>query len=189
MGDILGKNKIKDSVYVLYVCVYCVYLLCIYKYTHIQYIFWKYLHVYINIHIIDIIYKLIFWQLYLFWKCRVNISHKLICPLAFRLYHLVEENYLITTYAMLTLLSKCWCCSAVLELEAVFYISRFIIFMSCRWSPLLQNVWSKTHFAFVELKSSVWASGDLATWCWIMFFVWFSHVLSCYGTGVWGKVG
>ncbi len=28
-------------------CVYCVDLLCIYKYTHIQYIFWKYLHVYI----------------------------------------------------------------------------------------------------------------------------------------------
>ncbi len=27
-------------------CVYCVYLLCIYKYSHIQYIFWKYLHVY-----------------------------------------------------------------------------------------------------------------------------------------------
>ncbi len=28
---------------------YCVYLLCIYKYTHIQYIFRKYLHVYIYI--------------------------------------------------------------------------------------------------------------------------------------------
>ncbi len=30
-------------------CVYCVYLLCIYKYKHIQYIFRKYLHVYIYI--------------------------------------------------------------------------------------------------------------------------------------------
>ncbi len=25
-------------------CVFCVYLLCIYKYTHIQYIYWKFLH-------------------------------------------------------------------------------------------------------------------------------------------------
>ncbi len=30
-------------------CVYSVYLLCIYKYTHIQYIFRKYVHVYIYI--------------------------------------------------------------------------------------------------------------------------------------------
>ncbi len=42
-------------------CVYCVYLLFIYKDTHIQYTFWKYLHVYIYIYInmIYIIYKYI----------------------------------------------------------------------------------------------------------------------------------
>ncbi len=40
-------------------CVFCVYLLCIYKSTHIQYIFRKYLHVYIYIHIIYIIEKYI----------------------------------------------------------------------------------------------------------------------------------
>ncbi len=28
--------------------VYSVYLLCIYKYTHIQYIFWKYVHVHLH---------------------------------------------------------------------------------------------------------------------------------------------
>ncbi len=32
-------------------CVYCVYSLCKYKYTHIPYIFWKYLHAYIFTHI------------------------------------------------------------------------------------------------------------------------------------------
>ncbi len=40
-------------------CVYCVYLLWIYKDTHIKYIFWKYLHVYIYVHIINIMYKYI----------------------------------------------------------------------------------------------------------------------------------
>ncbi len=36
----------------MYVCV-----LCIYKYTHIQYIFYKYVHVYIYINIIYVINK------------------------------------------------------------------------------------------------------------------------------------
>ncbi len=30
----------------LYVCVLCIFIMCIYKYIHIQYIFGKYLHVY-----------------------------------------------------------------------------------------------------------------------------------------------
>ncbi len=43
-------------------CVYCVYLLCIYKYKHMQYIFWNIytdLHVYIYFYISYIIYKYI----------------------------------------------------------------------------------------------------------------------------------
>ncbi len=42
-------------------CVYCVYLLCIHKYTHNIYFenIYIYLHVYIYIHIIYIIYKYI----------------------------------------------------------------------------------------------------------------------------------
>ncbi len=42
----------KGFVYIIYVCVLCVCLLFIYKYTHIQYIFWNiytYLIVYIYI--------------------------------------------------------------------------------------------------------------------------------------------
>ncbi len=54
-------NRIQNKVvvYIIYVCVYCVYLLCIYKYTHIHYIFRKYLHIhlYICIIICYIIYK------------------------------------------------------------------------------------------------------------------------------------
>ncbi len=55
-------NRIQNKSFCLHnvcVCVYCVCLLCIYKCTHIQYIFWKYLHVYIYIHRIYIIYKYI----------------------------------------------------------------------------------------------------------------------------------
>ncbi len=33
-------------------CVYCVYLLCIYKYTLMQYIFWRYLHIFTCIYLI-----------------------------------------------------------------------------------------------------------------------------------------
>ncbi len=55
----LIASKINVFVYIMCVCVYCVCLLCIYKCTHIQYIFWKYLHVYIYIHRIYIIYKYI----------------------------------------------------------------------------------------------------------------------------------
>ncbi len=47
---------------VTYVCVLCIFIMCIYKCIHIQHIFWKYLHVlhvYIYIHIISIIYKYI----------------------------------------------------------------------------------------------------------------------------------
>ncbi len=42
-GQRLIASKISFCLYNM--CVYCVYLLCIYKYTHVQYIFWKYLHV------------------------------------------------------------------------------------------------------------------------------------------------
>ncbi len=63
----LIASKIK-FLFTLYMHVYCVYLLCIYKYTHIQYIFWKYLRLYIYIfiflyfrlYIIYLIYKHIF---------------------------------------------------------------------------------------------------------------------------------
>ncbi len=41
-------NRIKVC---LHMCVNCIYLLCIYKDTHIQHIFWKYLHVYVYIFI------------------------------------------------------------------------------------------------------------------------------------------
>ncbi len=42
-------------------CVYCVYLLCIYKYTYSIYFenIYMYLHLYIYIHIIYIVYKYI----------------------------------------------------------------------------------------------------------------------------------
>ncbi len=38
--------------FTLYMYVYCVYVLCIYKYTHIYSIFWKYLRLYIYIFIL-----------------------------------------------------------------------------------------------------------------------------------------
>ncbi len=47
----LIASKIK-VLFTQYICVYCVYLLFIYKYKHMQYS-----HVYIYIHIIYIIYK------------------------------------------------------------------------------------------------------------------------------------
>ncbi len=56
-------NRIQNKSFCLHnicLCVLCVFIMRpIYKYTHIQYIFRKYLHVYIYIHIIYIIYKYI----------------------------------------------------------------------------------------------------------------------------------
>ncbi len=56
-------NRIQNKSFCLnIICVYCVYLLCIYKYTRIQYVLdfeniYMYLHVYIYIHKMYIIYK------------------------------------------------------------------------------------------------------------------------------------
>ncbi len=42
-------NRIQNKSFCLHnVYVYGVYLICIYKYTHIYYIFWKYLHVFLD---------------------------------------------------------------------------------------------------------------------------------------------
>ncbi len=43
----LIASKIKVFVYIIYICVYCVYLLCIYKYTH--------LHVYVKKYVVYIL--------------------------------------------------------------------------------------------------------------------------------------
>ncbi len=60
-GQRLIASKIKVVVYIIYVCVYCVYLLCIFKDTYSIYLenICMYLHVYIYIHIIYIIYTFI----------------------------------------------------------------------------------------------------------------------------------
>ncbi len=48
----LVTSKINVFVYVIYVCVYCVYLLCIYGYTHIQYsIYFGNIYMYIQVHL------------------------------------------------------------------------------------------------------------------------------------------
>ncbi len=69
-------------------CVCCVYLLCIHKYTHIQYIFRKYLHVYIYIHIFYIrnkciyyINNLFFWNVYIHVYIYIYIYISHITPL------------------------------------------------------------------------------------------------------------
>ncbi len=50
---IISKIKKLHNIYI-YVCVFCVYLLCIYKYTHIQYISWKYLHAFTCLNVLFI---------------------------------------------------------------------------------------------------------------------------------------
>ncbi len=49
-------------------CVYCVYLLCIYKYTYMQYIFWKYFHVYTFIYL----YYYLIGRRYFSWSLEMN---------------------------------------------------------------------------------------------------------------------
>ncbi len=48
---LLIPSKIQVFVYILYVYVLCIFIMYIYKYTHIDYIFWKYLHVYTFIYL------------------------------------------------------------------------------------------------------------------------------------------
>ncbi len=61
-GDIYIDNKQQNkTTHIIYVCMYCVYLLCIYKYTHIQYIIWKYLHEY------TFIFYIIYINIYMFF--------------------------------------------------------------------------------------------------------------------------
>ncbi len=53
---LIAINRIQNKRFCLHICVYCVYLLCIYKHTHIQYIFWKYLHVLTCIYLYNLYY-------------------------------------------------------------------------------------------------------------------------------------
>ncbi len=56
---LIAINHIQNKSFCLHnicVCILCIFIMyTVYKYTHIQHIFWKYLHVYIYIHIIYII--------------------------------------------------------------------------------------------------------------------------------------
>ncbi len=56
-------------------CVYCVYLLCIYKHTHIQHIFWKYLQVFTFIYLYKYIHACVCVYIYVINIQNIQSTH------------------------------------------------------------------------------------------------------------------
>ncbi len=69
-------NRIRNKSFVCIMCVFCVYLLCIYKHTHIQYVFRKYLHVITCLYLCsyNLYYKYIYYiNIIFFWNIYMHV--------------------------------------------------------------------------------------------------------------------